>query len=103
VQLARSIQQHHLAWDLHRERRRGRNSVADVAVVLGQRRETLAAKLSGHRPGGPSDLVLWSWMVGQRSVAVRPIVELVDGDDVAALVPRFPLPRGRDRSSNRLR
>lgn len=71
VQLARSIQQHRLARDLHRERRRGRNSVADVAAVLGQRRETLAGKLTGHRPAGPADLVLWSWMVGEHGITSR--------------------------------
>jgi hypothetical protein len=97
VQLARSIQQHNLARELHRERRRGNNSVADVAAVLGKRRETLAAKLSGHRPATASDLVLWSWMTKVPRLSVRPIAEITDVENPEDLVPRFPVPRGRDR------
>lgn len=95
--MARSIQQHNLARELHRERRRGENSVADVAAVLGQRRETLAVKLSGQRTATASDLVLWSWMTGVSRLSVRPIVERTDVNDAQDLVPRFPLPRRRRR------
>jgi hypothetical protein len=59
-----------LALDVNRLLRRGRNCIADLADVLHERRETLAAKLTGRHPAGPADFIVWSWLAGKTTIRV---------------------------------
>lgn len=99
VRLSRAIDQHAQAVAVSRLLRLQRHSVTDLAGVLGERPETLAAKLRGRRPAPEADLVLWSWLTGA-SRQHRPLAELVTlpGDaDPVSLLPVLPIPARQKR------
>lgn len=64
IRLARAREQHELAFGMYRLERCRDNSVPDLAEALGQRRESLGAKLSGRSPAQEEDLVFWCWLAG---------------------------------------
>ncbi len=101
LRLSRAIDEHHLAVTLGRMLRRRRHSMSDLAAALGERPETVAAKLRGRRPAPERDLLLWSWMTGSPRTH-PPLAELVvlpDGQDPSAPLPRLDVPaRLRHRS-----
>lgn len=101
LRLSRAIDQHHLAVSMGRMLRRRRHSMTDLAVAIGERPETVAAKLRGRRPAPERDLVLWSWMTGWPRTH-PPLAELVvspDSEDASALLPRLDLPARLRRGS----
>ncbi len=106
VRLSRSIDQHMQSLGIDRMLRRGRYSMSDLAKVLGERPETLAAKLRGRTPAPERDLVLWSWLSETKRVH-PPLVELAHaptGGEPQSLLPALGVParlkmwRSRDHS-----
>ncbi len=94
VRLSRSIDQHMQSLGIDRMLRRGRYSISDLAKVLGERPETLAAKLRGRTPAPEGDLVLWSWLSETKRVH-PPLVELAhapDGERPDSLLPQLGVP-----------
>lgn len=63
--------------------RRCRYSMADLASTLGERPETVAAKLRCRHPVPERDLCVWSWMTGTRRThaPLAELVQLPDGED----------------------
>lgn len=103
LRLSRAIDQHTQALGINRLLRRGRHSMTDLARVLGERSETLAAKLRGRAPAPERDLILWSWMTATPRTH-RPISELVrlaPGADTASLLPVLGLSSRRVAASKR--
>lgn len=99
IRLERAIDQHTQALAVRRWLRRGGHSMADLAKVLDERPETLAAKLRGRRPAPEADLVMWSWLTGTARQH-RPLAELISEPDKAvpgALLPRLGPPARRMR------
>ena len=72
ARLARSREQHELAYRIWLLRTEHKNSVQDVADVLGQRRENLWSKLNGKTPATEEDLIRWAWLVGEARRTYRP-------------------------------
>lgn len=99
VRLSRAIDQHTQALAVGRLLRRNKHSIADLAGVIGERPETLAAKLRGRRPAPEGDLVLWSWLTGEAR-RHRPLAELVKlprDADPATLLPALAAPAREGR------
>lgn len=99
VVLARAREQHELAYRVHRLLRKFDNSTADLADALGLRRESLWAKLRGHRPAQEEDLIVWSWITGADRCSYT-LAAMVATPQCASL-PDFPLPRRRSRRQDR--
>lgn len=94
VRLSCAIDQQVQALGVNRLLRRGRHWMTDLATVLGERPETLAAKLRGRAPAPEGDLVLWSWMMETVRVH-RPVDELVSlpsGVATSSLLPALGVP-----------
>jgi hypothetical protein len=91
LELARAREQHELAFEIFKQRRRHRNKVVDVATALGVHPNRLTVKLHGHVPATEADLVQWCWLTGERRRTYAP-------EDLWASpypVARFPLERSR--------
>ena len=103
VRLSRAIDQHVQALGINRLLRRGHHSMTDLATVLGERPETLAAKLRGRAPAPEGDLVLWSWMTATPRVhrPVDEIVNLPSGVATGSLLPELGVPARNAASLNR--
>lgn len=65
--------------------------MADLARAQGQRPETVGANLNGKRPAGLEDLVLWSWLAGEKVVRLAPPDGLAE--QFAGVRPELPLPK----------
>lgn len=77
IRLGRAIDQHLQSLGMDRKLRRGRYSATGLARALGERPETLVAKLKGRAPAPKSDLVLWAWMSGTSRVQA-PLSEIAN-------------------------
>jgi hypothetical protein len=90
--LARSRQQHELAYAMRLLQERHSNSNHSVADAIGTKESTLGRKLRGLVPATENDLILWAWTTGERRRGFRPN----DLTDEPIAVPLFPMNRRRD-------
>jgi hypothetical protein len=90
LHLARAREQHALAYRIGVLRTEHKNSVADLALALGESR-TLTLKLNGHTPATEDDLIGWGWLTGQKRKSYAP----EDLWDHPFRLPVFPFSRGR--------
>ena len=94
VLLARATEQHALAYVVHLYLLKNDRSIRDFATHLNQRREGLQAKLIGKVPAQEGDLIIWSWMTGEKRRT--PMLAGLMREGVA--VPSLrPLVRARDQ------
>jgi hypothetical protein len=89
--LARSREQHGLAYRIGVLRAEHKNSVEDIAVAIGEKRANLTLKLNGHHPATEDDLICWAWLVGVKRQSYTPEALW----DQPFRIPKFPFPRAR--------
>ena len=71
VHLARSREQHALAYAVGVQRAKYKNSIQDVARAIGEKRPNLNLKLQGHHLATEDDLIRWAWLVGKNRQSFR--------------------------------